>query len=482
MGNLCSSTSATDKENSTPKAAKTKPNHATGGKSADTGKAAPSAKASIVKKPVLSWQTAQPLPVGFEARIVPQSRDPKDYVAENLVNEIWYRSVGQVADQRVNVDQCEGCTIYLVDQLDSVQVDDCKNCTFFIGPTMGSVFIRNCVDCKFVVACGQLRTRDLRKCQFSLFCQSRPVLEASKEIGLACYSSRHQYFAMRHHMHKAKLSVFNNLWSQVHDFTPHHASPNYYLIEQVDVERVGDGDIGVTRFAPSLSTIVPHIVTDDAEERKLYDEEVVIPVTAGITQAADAAPFRYVLIFASMRGGLVDAAALVRQVELHRRACDLVEQREVEVDEIDIPVGDDEDDTKDQEAKKELHAAVVMPKLSLISTVEHLFTNDDVEQLETAGLSRLVQHSGSSATSSLRGLAGDVCICLYLAADVPKHPIIENFRQQGLKASPSTSSLAVDIEVQESSDGTSSGLLSSVADHLFSQMPTQGTGFGAACK
>jgi hypothetical protein len=486
MGNLCSSTdknqSPGPKSKSSEKVAKDDQDTK---KHQGSGKTAASGSTTAKKeKPVLSWQRPSAMPSGFEGRIVAQSRVASDYAAEGLSGETWIRRVGQVTDQRINVDQCTDCTFYVTDQLDSLQVDECKNCVFFIGPTMGSVFVRNCVDCRFVVACGQLRTRDLKRCSFALFCQSRPVVESSKEITIGCYPSGFNYFAMQHHLRKARLSPYNNLYSQVHDFTPHAASPNYSLLDQSQVE-------GAT-FAPPLHAIAPDVVTED-EACALVTSACVIPFTLGIARADDAPCFRTILMFSVARGGREAAEDAVRSIELLRRLCDSRPEKEVEIDDIQFGAADDggseipplsslasppkkrgnaKNNATENEETPSDHS---MSRVVLVSSLEHLFTAEDAEQLDAAGLAAIIP----SATSfSTRSLVGDVVISLYLATDVPKHPtvvtLLENSTQEKLVVRV--------VDVLEKTDGTSSNLLSNVAEFLFSKLPTQGTGFGAGHK
>ena len=121
MGNLCSSSDNAEK---TPaKAAKYADkevaNKSDAGKKASTADANNPAKPTVVNmKPAVSWQVPMPMPDGYSDRILPQSRDPHDYTAEGLIGETWVRSVGQVTDQRINLDQCSNSTFYITDQLE----------------------------------------------------------------------------------------------------------------------------------------------------------------------------------------------------------------------------------------------------------------------------------------------------------------------------------------------------------------------------
>jgi protein XRP2 len=150
----------------------------------------------------------------------PQSRDPDDYQSTGLKDATWTRLPGQVNDQRINIENATNTSFLLLDNCDSVQVDDCVGCTFYIGPTTGSVFLRGCKDCKAVIICGQLRLRDVKNTDIALFCRSRPVIESSRNVGIGCFAGP-QYLDMRWQMARSALSVWNNLYYFVHDFTPH---------------------------------------------------------------------------------------------------------------------------------------------------------------------------------------------------------------------------------------------------------------------
>lgn len=161
-----------------------------------------------------------------------QNTKPEDFLAAKLEGQTWTRLPGQVAEQLIRVEECKNSLIYVIDECDSVQVDNCVDCKFFLGPTLSSVFLRGCRGCDFVVACGQLRMRDCKECRLSLFCQGRPVIESSTRIGVGCYVTM-GYFQLSEHFAAARLSVFNNMYTMVHDFTPQQGNggSNFYYLE-----------------------------------------------------------------------------------------------------------------------------------------------------------------------------------------------------------------------------------------------------------
>ena len=50
-----------------------------------------------------------------------------------------------------------------------------------------SVFVRDSTDCKLLVACQQFRTRDCTLLDIALFCTTKPIIESSTTVRLACY-------------------------------------------------------------------------------------------------------------------------------------------------------------------------------------------------------------------------------------------------------------------------------------------------------
>ena len=256
------------------------------------------AKKYAVQPAKPSWSV---VPSGPRMVVRPQSRDPSDYLASGMSGVLWSKLPGEVSDQRINIDTCKGCTFVVLDQLDSVQVDDCENCLFIFGPTMGSIFLRNCKNCRVMCLCGQLRTRDVSHTTFSIYCQSRPVIESSSHLRFASYASTHSYFQLLHQMCRAKLSPFTNLWSSVHDFTS--KAGNYTIIPQSEVE--------CEAFCPKLSALVPQLVEED-EEGLLFQTDAALPVIASSPIAEG-----FVVIFAP--GAVDDARSLMVGNELERR-------------------------------------------------------------------------------------------------------------------------------------------------------------------
>ncbi|KAK6320737.1 hypothetical protein J4Q44_G00098440 [Coregonus suidteri] len=99
-----------------------------------------------------------------------------------------------------------------------------------MGPVKGSVFFRDCKDIRCVVACQQFRTRDCKKMEVFLCCATQPIIEASTGMKFGCF--QYYYPELAFHFKDAGLSIFNNNWSNVHDFTPVSGVTNWSLLPE----------------------------------------------------------------------------------------------------------------------------------------------------------------------------------------------------------------------------------------------------------
>ncbi|XP_060625819.1 protein XRP2 [Anolis sagrei] len=161
--------------------------------------------------------------------------DPKDYMFSGLKDETVGRLPGKVAGQQFVIQDCENCNIYIFDHSATITIDDCTGCRIFLGPVKGSVFFRDCKDCKCVVACQQFRTRDCRKMEVFLCCATQPIIESSTGMKFGCFQYYYPELALQ--MKDAGLSIFNNTWSNIHDFTPVSGENNWGLLgEDVSVQ------------------------------------------------------------------------------------------------------------------------------------------------------------------------------------------------------------------------------------------------------
>ncbi|KAJ1494748.1 tubulin binding cofactor C-domain-containing protein [Baffinella frigidus] len=156
------------------------------------------------KKEEFSWNKKKP--------------DPKDFMFSNLKNQVCIKPPGSINGQMFIIEDCENCDIYICDHMAQVQIDYCKNCRIFVGPTESSIFIRNCEDCKCIIACQQYRARECVNCDTLLYASTAPVVEESKNMRFGCF--RFFYFNLAQQFEATKMSVYDNKWSEIYDFTP----------------------------------------------------------------------------------------------------------------------------------------------------------------------------------------------------------------------------------------------------------------------
>lgn len=156
--------------------------------------------------------------------------DPKDYMLNGLKDVTVGRLPGKLDGQQFVIQECENCNIYVFDHSATITIDDCVNCRIVLGPVKGSVFFRDCKDIKCVVACQQFRTRDCKKMDVFLCCATQPIIESSTAMKFGCF----QYFYpdLGFHFKDAGLSIFNNNWSNIHDFTPVSGENNWSLLPE----------------------------------------------------------------------------------------------------------------------------------------------------------------------------------------------------------------------------------------------------------
>ena len=113
---------------------------------------------------------------------------------------------------------CDDCDILLLDWSATVSVDACRRCRIFIGPCESSVFFRDCEQIRAVVACQQLRTRDVHGLDALLLTVSQPSVESTSGACFGCFSFN--YLGLAAQLSKANLSPFNNRWAEPYNFTP----------------------------------------------------------------------------------------------------------------------------------------------------------------------------------------------------------------------------------------------------------------------
>lgn len=158
--------------------------------------------------------------------------DTSNFILDQRKDEEIGRMPGSVNGQQFIIQNCTNCDIFVFDHCAAVTIDDCVNCRIFIGAVKTSVFLRDSADCCVAMACQQFRTRDCRKIKAFLCCVTQPIIEATTAIKFGCI--QYHYPQMKLHLAAAGLSLFNNSWFKIHDFTPVPGECNYTLLERVD--------------------------------------------------------------------------------------------------------------------------------------------------------------------------------------------------------------------------------------------------------
>lgn len=120
--------------------------------------------------------------------------------------------------QQFNIDNCHGCVYFIFDITANLYIDDSTDCFVFCAPCESSVFIRNCKNMRFVGATKQFRVRDCFDSEFALYCNSQPVVESSARLVFSNFSAV-GYKELLGQFRTTKMDVWNNHWSEIHDFT-----------------------------------------------------------------------------------------------------------------------------------------------------------------------------------------------------------------------------------------------------------------------
>ncbi|KAJ8598505.1 hypothetical protein CTAYLR_001374 [Chrysophaeum taylorii] len=137
-----------------------------------------------------------------------------------------------IGGQPFDLADLQACEVVLADHTDQIQIDNLTKCRVFIGACAESVFVRNCDDCIFYVACKQLRTRDSKRCAFSLYSQTEPIIETSTEMVFAPFNGG--YPDQADHMKKANLDPATNFWWGVYDFNDPDKTKGNWRYDHLD--------------------------------------------------------------------------------------------------------------------------------------------------------------------------------------------------------------------------------------------------------
>ncbi|XP_061082968.1 protein XRP2-like isoform X1 [Conger conger] len=216
--------------------------------------------------------------------------DPKDFMLTGLKDATVGRLPGKLNGQQFVIQECENCNIFILDHSATITIDDCVNCRVVLGPVKGSVFFRDCKEIKCTVACQQFRTRDCKKMEVFLCCATQPIIEASTGMKFGCF--QYSYPELGAHFRDAGLSVFNNNWSNIHDFTPVSGETNWGLLPEssavldcVPLPEPGSEFASVRISADAGASAVP---LTRGGRRKQSDESCLFMFFAGEHTATDA--------------------------------------------------------------------------------------------------------------------------------------------------------------------------------------------------
>ena len=120
--------------------------------------------------------------------------------------------------QQFNINGCQSCEFFIFDVTANLYIDNCKDCFIYCAPCVSTVFVRDSSNIRMIVATKQFRIRDCYDCEFSLYCNSQPVIESSDRIVFSNFAAVN-YQQLHSQFVKTRMSVFNNHWSEIHDFT-----------------------------------------------------------------------------------------------------------------------------------------------------------------------------------------------------------------------------------------------------------------------
>jgi len=209
--------------------------------------------------------------------------DPKDFMFSKLKGQVCIKEPGSINGQQFIIEDCEDCDIYLCDQTATVQIDCCKSCRIFVGPTDSSIFIRNCEGCKCIFACQQYRARECKDCDTLLFSSTAPVIEMSSAMRFGCF--RFFYFSLAKQFAAASLSLFDNKWSEIYDFTPNAAACNWSFLPLTTTS---------ADLLKPLATLGSFVTP---EEAAMHKDDEVVPYTCGLRKQDFAGQERAFLLF-----------------------------------------------------------------------------------------------------------------------------------------------------------------------------------------
>ena len=201
-------------------------------------------------------------------------------MASKLDGQVIMREPGTIQGQSFAIDHCNNCDFFLFDNSAQIFLDFCTNCRFFIGPCESSIFVRTCQNCKLICASQQFRLRDCKNCDFLLYSATRPVLENSSGIRVGCF--QFSYFSLPRQFQASNLSVWNNRWSEWHDFTPREGEVHFSFLP----ENIRPFDLVSLDALPPVLSISP----DE------FKAPSFVPLSIGARFSPESHPFRFFVL------------------------------------------------------------------------------------------------------------------------------------------------------------------------------------------
>ncbi|XP_039287149.1 protein XRP2 [Nilaparvata lugens] len=234
-----------------------------------------------------------------------------DFIIKNLEQDEKWKIGGAINGEQVVIDNCNSSSIYILDHINTISIDDCTSCKIIIGPVKGSAFLRDCENCVCLIACGQFRIRDCRNMVIFLSCATQPIIESSSSIHFGCYQL--SYPSIREHFKNAQLSIFNNTWSRIHDFTPIEGELNWKILPENTTPQNYFSCHDLSRVGLSLSVI-----------------DSAVPYTTAV-KMCDRVEHCFVVFFCCEGQEEEAARILIDKIYLERVDCRLVWSRQVEL-------------------------------------------------------------------------------------------------------------------------------------------------------
>ncbi|CAM9745893.1 unnamed protein product [Ascophyllum nodosum] len=217
--------------------------------------------------------------------------NPRDFMLSDKHKQVYVREPGSIGGQQFMVEECSDCDVYLLDNTAALTIDVCTDCRIFTGPCESSIFVRNCKNCTLVLACQQFRARDCSGCTFFLFSATKPVIESSSDLRFACYTL--DYFSLAGQFSVANLSVWDNKWSRIFNFTggegnwsclppgAHHRQGGHGIRTGIATKTILGGEAEKTSHPDYVANHLP----EAARQRAGYTDHTngaVVPITAGV--------------------------------------------------------------------------------------------------------------------------------------------------------------------------------------------------------